>query len=112
MRGRKSHPGCRRSWDLIVPVHLGSSQVCLLFYDRSAGEIEVYEVNQAGELHRARLPGCRHTWHSISPLRVGGYQYLIFYDNHHGHGEIYRLTEHGHLEAKGSDHGWRKTWTQ
>ncbi len=84
---------CRKSW-----YQIAYTENKLLFYDRSAGEIEVYNINNQGLANRLqRFTHAQHrvrkTWAQITSPRSG----IISFRDDNGQVENYRLENSGML---------------
>lgn len=85
---------CRRTWHQIV-----YTSNMLLFYDRSAGEIEIYNINERGIANRLQRftnaqNRVRKTWASITSSPNG----VVTFTDDNGQVENYRLTSSGSLQ--------------
>jgi hypothetical protein len=59
----------RRSWDIIVPGNFsGSGTSQLVFYDRTAGQGEIYNTDAQGNLTLLTQSSWRPTWKLIVPI--------------------------------------------
>lgn len=93
--------GCRKTWTAIVRVGMKS----ILFYDKNAGDIEVYEIsNGIGKLQQRLSGTARKTWKDVksSSIRTGastepGYIfYFAHFEDDKGTKEKYN-----YMESKG-----------
>ncbi|MEP0915072.1 DUF4157 domain-containing protein [Leptolyngbya sp. GB1-A1] len=84
---------CRRTWHLIV-----YTADKLLFYDRDAGQIETYRVDNRGlgaQLHSYAPGSMRRTWAQITSPQQG----IIVFRDDNGQVETYRLNDIGMLQG-------------
>ena len=84
---------CRRTWHSIV-----YTADKLLFYDRDAGQIETYRVDNRGlgaQLHSYAPGSMRRTWAQITSPQQG----IIVFRDDNGQVETYRLNDIGMLQG-------------
>jgi len=84
----------------------------LTFYDRAAGEAQVYRMNQQGALavgsaHR----GWRTTWDVVVDVPRGGSDGAVLcYERASGEAALSRIDGQGGLSEIGQSTGWRTSW--
>jgi hypothetical protein len=83
----------------------------LIFYDREAGQGEIYGVEHQGHMSLFRQYRWRTSWTEILPLWLGDKHILLFYDRNAGEGEFYSTNRNGGISLL-KHHTWRTSWMQ
>ena len=104
----------RANWDLIVSAdRTVASTAGILFYDRGAGEGELYDIATSGSLSLRKLhQGWRQSWDEIVCGSFGTTTHpdFLFYDRSAGVGEFYATDVGGALVLLHGYDGWRQSW--
>ncbi|WP_146209832.1 hypothetical protein [Vitiosangium sp. GDMCC 1.1324] len=110
------HTNWRKSWDQIVPGPFlkGQTFSSLIFYDRAAGQGELYRQDGQGNISLAKkYSGWSKSWNNILTYRDFGndINILLFYDRAAGLGEFYAVDpNNGDLLPRAKHTNWSKRW--
>lgn len=106
----------RATWDLIVAADRNVAvPPGLLFYDKDAGEGELYDVTASGSLALRKLhQGWRQSWDKIICGMFGTTNSpdFLFYDRGAGVGEFYASDSNGEISLLSGYDDWRRSWDQ
>jgi hypothetical protein len=94
-----------------VPPPAVFSSLC--FYDRDAGNGQIYAADGSGQIRRlAQYDNWRTTWDIIHSGAFAGSSFddVLFYDRNAGAGEIYASHGDGRMRRISSYDTWRKSW--
>lgn len=110
--------GWRKTWTRIVPAHLttGAVKTDLLFYDRAAGQIELWATDSNGGVTKlGATVSTRKTWTEVVTADfgfAGGLSGVLLYDRLAGEAEFHRIAAGGAMTKVGKTlTGLRKSWT-
>lgn len=110
------HTNWRKSWAQILSGGFLKNQSfdSLVFYDRTAGQGELYQQDGKGNISLVtKYSGMRKSWDIILTYRDydKDKNILVFYDRAAGHGEFYAVDpNNGSLNALAKYTDWRKSW--